>query len=154
MELVAQVELLDSMLLSAVATEFPDPLKDPEKVAVSAYLVLCHASVEEYAEQVFLRHFDRLSELCQFPVVPPSAARLSLAVGITLPEKMRASYKSRTLKGALEAGRNNYVNSYVDTNDGLKERNIRRLAEGVGIEWGVVESGLVGQLADLFDEAS
>jgi hypothetical protein len=124
LDLSAQLLTLDDMLLSNVKVEFPDPLDDSEKVAINAYLVLTHACIEEFAGQVFLDHFDRLSQLSQFPITPASANRFALAVAFALPEGMRATmpYKTRTLAGMLKAGRRAYATSYISTNDGLKQR--------------------------------
>jgi len=151
MELAAQVAALEEMLLSGIETEFPAPLKDVEKVAVSAYLVLSHACIEEYVEDVFLSHFDRVSELSRLPIAPRALASLTFASALFLPEaKIKVmSYKSRTLKGALAAARGTYVGSFINRNDGLKASNIKRLAEGVGIEWDRLEARFVDELVDL-----
>jgi hypothetical protein len=150
MDLASQMTLLDSML-SGVQTEFPDPLSDNEKVAVSAYLVLAHACIEEYAEEVFLKQFDRLSELSHLPITPRAVARLCLAVALSLPDAMRTNmtYKTRTLKGTVTAGRKHYVGTFITKNNGLKENNIKKLAEGIGVEWTSVEGSLHSQLVDL-----
>lgn len=151
MDVAHQVELLDQLLLAGVRTEFPDTLTDREKVAVNAYLVLSHACIEEYAERVFLAHYDRLEELATLNFFPPSVAQLALAVGWHLPDAMKQTlgYKSRTLAGAIQAGRVNYLRSYVGGNDGLKENNIKKLAQGLGVEWPRVESRLSKELIDL-----
>lgn len=143
--------LLDGMLLSSVQTEFPNSLTDNEKVAVSAYLVLAHACIEEYAEEVFLAHFDRLSELSRLPLAPRAVAELSFAIASSLPEGVQntMTYKTRTLAGAVTAGRKHYVGSFVQKNDGLKEKNIKKLAEGIGVEWSRIETHLLNQLTDL-----
>jgi hypothetical protein len=119
-DIASQVALLDKMLLSRVQTGFPHPLTDEEKVAVSAYLVLAHACIEEYAEEVFLAHFDRLGELSRSPVTPRAVVQLGFAVAFSLPEAARKTmtYKTRTLEGALNAGRKYYLDSFVKKNDG------------------------------------
>jgi len=150
-DIASQVALLDKMLLSDVKTEFPYPLANEEKVAVSAYLLLAHACIEEYAEGIFLDHFDRLGELSRSPITPRAVVQLGFAVALSLPEATRKTmaYKTRTLEGALNAGRKNYLGSFVKKNDGLKEKNIQKLAEGVGVQWGDIETRLNSQLADL-----
>jgi hypothetical protein len=150
-DLGSQLELLDKLLLTSVKTEFPDQLSDSEKASVNAYLVLSHACVEEYVENVFLRHLDRLINLCCMPLVPRELAELCIAVGLHLPESMRANatYKTRTLEGIALAWRRAYQTVNVRQNNGIKASNIMKLAEGIGLNWNDCESTLLTSLADL-----
>lgn len=147
-ELEAQVELLERLLLANLTTAFPTPLSPEEQVALSAYVVLSHACIEEYIEDMFLAQYDRLSTSGESALIPQELARLSLSVGIELPEAMRVSYKTRTLEATLRAGRENYIR-LIKANHGIRPANIMKLARGVGLDWMAFEDALSSQLADL-----
>lgn len=149
MDLASQLAFLDSLLLADVTTEFPDPLSDTEKASVGAYMVLSHACIEEFLEDVFLNHYSRLEELARLPMVPREVAGMLLAIGQHLPEKKRPSYKSRTITGIAVAGKVHYEAAVIRGNHGIKTENVRKLANGVGLVWNEFEATLANELADL-----
>ncbi|HEV3002645.1 MAG TPA: hypothetical protein VGW75_18050 [Solirubrobacteraceae bacterium] len=149
MDLVAQIKLIDARLLSAVTTAFPDPLTDEEKVAVNAYLVLAHACIEEFLEDTFLEHVQRLIDLMDRPLVPREVAGLFLAFGTIIPEKKRIPYAKRERAGVANVALTLYKASTIDMNHGVKPAKVRTLAEGAGVSWPEFESALAAQLADL-----
>jgi hypothetical protein len=144
-----QLEFLDATLLSSVTSEFPNPLADLEKAAINAYLVLCHACIEEFIEDIFNDHLRRLSEMTTMPLVPRDVAGLLHAVGALLPESKRAPYKTQSLAGIATAASLHFEKSVLKENHGIKTRNILHLAKHVGLNWGDFESGLLTHLADL-----
>jgi hypothetical protein len=147
-DLEAQLSHLDRLLLSPVNTSFPDELPDEEKAAVNAYVVLAHAVIEEYLEDVFERHFRRLVSWLDSPLVPLESARLALAMGEWLPEKRRESYKSRRLLGDAKLAKKVF-HGEVGGNHGIKTPNLQKLAGLVGLEWPDFEATLSIELADL-----
>lgn len=148
MDLVDQVGLLDDLLLTSVDTEFPDPLTERERAAVSAYLVLGHACIEEFLEDAFAEHFNRLAEWLSTPVVPRHAAALLFSIGLRLDET-EVPYKRRNLKAAVALGSDRYTGGLVRANHGIKPANLKKLVAGVGLDWVIFDQDLSGELADL-----
>jgi len=144
-----QLSFLDLALLARVTTQFPDALTDEERAAISAYLVLFHACIEEYLEDSFSLYLERLARLTNLPLFPLAVGEALLAIGLSLPEGKRAPYKSRTLAGIAQAGLAHFQHVVVGGNNGVKTPNVRRLAEGVGLAWQQFEAALAGRLADL-----
>jgi hypothetical protein len=147
-DLTSQLGFLDRQLLAGVTTEFPDPLTDEEKASIRAYLVLSHACIEEFLEDAFSAHFSRLAAWTTKPLVPREVAGFFLAIGLNLKEEKVGPYATRTLRGAATAGEAGFAGT-VRANNGLKARNLRKLAQGVGLAWAAFESALTNELADL-----
>jgi hypothetical protein len=148
-DLSTQLAFLDETLLARVATQFPDALNDAERAAVSAYLVLAHACVEEYIEDAFRLHFGSVMNMARWPLVPMAVGEALLAVGLSLPEAKRAPYRSRTLIGMTKAGSTHYEHVVVGANHGIRTGNLKKLAEGCGVNWQEFEAVLSSRLADL-----
>lgn len=139
--------MIDGRLLSSVTTEFPDPLTDDEKISVNAYLVLCHACIEEFLEDAFLHHVTSLLAMVDQPLVPRDVAELFFALGVLI--EKRLPYKARTRTGVSTLGLKMFQSSVINQNNGLKPDNVRKLAEGAGVPWPEFESALASELAKL-----
>lgn len=148
MDLGAQLEHLDGLLLSTVRTAFPDLLTDEEKATTHAYLVLSHAVLEEHLEAAFETHYDRLAGWLVADMVPLESARLAYAVREWLPKELEVSYKKRSLRGLVTAARTHFVSKIKD-NHGIKPENVEGLARLVGLDWKAFERSLDTQLEDL-----
>jgi DNA-binding transcriptional regulator YiaG len=150
-ELVAEIALLDDRLLRPVATAFPQPLSNDEKISVNAFLVLGHACVEEHIEESFMSHAARLSEEMAGSAPSGQAARIALAFGLNASERIRKAnpYEKRDLKAFAQQALRQYEASVVQQNHGVKAGNVRKLAEGVGLAWAEFDRRLGTALADL-----
>ena len=148
MDLFAQLDHLDRLLLSDVNTVFPAPLTDKEKAATNAYVLLAHAVLEEHLEDAFEMHFTRLAGWLIAPMVPLETARLVFAMAYRIPEKRRVAYKKQSLAGMASAGRESFKLE-VRGNHGIKQDNLAKLAGLVGLDWQQFDDALNSQLADL-----
>lgn len=148
MELAAQLEHLDRVLLSTVTTAFPDELTDEDKAATHAYLVLAHAVLEEHLEAAFDRHYDRLSGWPVSDLIPLEAARLAFAVRDWLPKELEVSYKKRSLRGLVGAAKACF-SGHIRDNHGIKPDNVSSMCRLVGLDWKDFESALNQSLEDL-----
>jgi hypothetical protein len=150
MDLLAQLNWLDSALLSRVTTAFPDPFNPEEKAALAAYLVLTHACIEEALEDAFEAHANALVAMVHAQNnVPLAVVRFSLHAGLNQPSNMRTSFRTRRLRGTLIAAVTNYKKSVIEQNHGIKQENMLSLAEGVGLEWEDFELALNNAISDL-----
>ncbi|WP_423462941.1 HEPN domain-containing protein [Promicromonospora sp. MS192] len=148
MNLSAQLDHLDRLLLSGVQVQFPDELPDEEKAMINAYVVLSHAVIEEFIEDLFEGHFRRLSGWLVSPMVPAETVRLALAIADWLPEKQMPTYKKRTLEGMFKAAKSALV-IQLRNNHGIKDHNISQMASLVGVDWRSMDAALNAKLADL-----
>lgn len=148
MDLIAQLEHLDELLLSTVTTTFPDPLTDEDKASTHAYVVLCHAVLEEHLEAAFEAHFDRLRGWLVADMVPLEVARLAFAVSEWLPDDLAVTYRKRSLCGLVGAARKPFVRQ-VGSNHGIKPENVEGLAKLIGMDWKKFEASLNQELEDL-----
>jgi len=146
-DFAGQIAFLDDLLLTAVTTEFPDPLTDPERASVSAYLVLSHACIEEFLEDVCARHFENLLAFLGSPIVPRAAGAALLSIGLQL-NAQAVPIKSRNLKAAVKLGALSYQ-ALVKANNGVRYDNLKKLVGGLGTDWRLFEQGLSTELADL-----
>ena len=148
MDLYEQLRHLDKVLLSTVETTFPDTLTEEEKAATHAYLVLCHAVLEEHLEKAFQTHYDRLSSWLVADMVPLEAARLTYAIREWLPKNLEVPYKKRDIRGQAHAARPHIV-TRIKHNNGIKPENVEALTRLLGTDWKAFEDALYAQLADL-----
>jgi hypothetical protein len=150
MDLVGQLNHMDDVLLKGIKTEFPDLLSNPEKAALNAYIVMSHAILEEYIEDIFTQHYERVASWVVSPQVPLETARLFFAIAESFSEKEYQSlpFKSRNTTGITALGRKLFK-VVVNNNNGLKVHNIQSLAKGTGLDWQDFEADLNVSLADL-----
>jgi hypothetical protein len=148
MQLSAQLDHLDVTLLGGVVTQFPDPLSDAEKALVHAYLVLCHAVLEEHLEAAFERHFDRLCGWLISDQVPLECVRFAFAVSQYVP-KDQVSYKKRDTVGVIRGLGRKEFSRLLRENHGLKPTNVESLSKLVGVHWTDLEDTLNVELLDL-----
>lgn len=149
MELAAQIETLDTQLLKPISTEFPDPLGAHENASVRAFLVLTHACFEEALEDAFEEHAVALSRLCEGHLVARPAVEFAMSAGYGLASAdLKVPYSKRTLSTMVHMALGR-VPGIVRSNNGIKNNNIRKLAEVVGINWSDFEFRLSSALDDL-----
>lgn len=146
MEVSIQLQHLDDALLKPISTQFPDPLLPAEQALLRAYIVLCHAIFEEAIEDLALSHLNRVRGWLEDGVVPHSAARLAFAlsslvhpdtVGLDIPLKVLASKAHPLLVGLIQQ------------NHGIRQSNVKKLVQAVGIEWSKLDASLNAELLDL-----
>ncbi|WP_143181043.1 HEPN domain-containing protein [Glutamicibacter sp. 0426] len=138
--LLAEIAEIDNTLLSTVTTAPPDPLSADERTRTRAYLLLCHAVLEERIENIFIEHFNRALELISSDKPIPREILPFYAASMEWGVNFLPTYSKRNWLGfmsnpqALE-----HVTSVIKKNHGLKMENVRDLAKLVGIEWGVID---------------
>ncbi|NKX54379.1 HEPN domain-containing protein [Arthrobacter mobilis] len=130
-------------------TVFPDPLKDEERAQINAYLVLAHAVLEEYLEDVFTAHYDRLAGWLTAEMVPLECVRLVYAVREWVPNNLVVDYKSRQIYQQIAKSARKEFEKQVKRNNGIKPADIQKLAKLVGLDWKEFEDALNLGLADL-----
>lgn len=148
MDLSAQLNHLDRLLLSTVITAFPDPLTDEEKAATNAYVLLAHAVLEEHLEDAFEMHYARLKGWLVSSMVPLETARLVFAMAYRMPKDHRVPYKKQSLAGMATSDRATF-RTEVRGNHGIKSDNLAKLAGLVGLDWKEFDDALNSELADL-----
>lgn len=155
MDLRNQLDHLDHVLLSSVTTQFPDLLSDAEKTTTHAYLVLCHAVLEEHLEGLFESHFQKLLNCLQSDVVPVEVVRLAFSITEWLPKKIDVTYKKRSVPGIMQAEPvSKEFKRLIANNHGLSPENVENLAKMIGLDWKSLENDLDQELADLQSFAS
>lgn len=148
MHLVDQLAHLDTALLGTVITQFPDPLPEPERAQVHAYLVLSHAVLEEFLELAFEEHFNRLCECLSSDSVPLECVRLAYAVAQYVPKDLVA-YKKRNIAELIKGAGRKEFSQRLRGNNGLRSSNVESMCKLVGLHWEGVESALNAELLDL-----
>lgn len=149
LNLEQQLLHLDNALLGSVQSSLPSLLSEHEKAQVNAYLVLAHAVLEEHLESLFLEHFDRIAAQLSQPIVPVECVRLVFAVAEDIHGNHGVSYAKRnTIELVRRLGRKN-LESKLHLNNGIKSKDVQKLAKCVGLEWPEFEDSLNAELADL-----
>lgn len=148
--LLAELAEIDDTLLATVTTVPPDPLRSDERTLTRAYLLLCHAVLEEHIEKIFIAHFaDAQTLISAGASVPvellPFYAAAHEWTNVTLP-----TYSKRKWTGFLASPiATEHVKSIISKNHGLKEDNVKELAKLVGIEWAFIDDAAGVELAAL-----
>ena len=146
--LAAELDHLDRLLLGTVSTTFPGSLTADEKATTHAYLVLAHAVLEEYLENTFEAHFERLLGWLCADQVPMEVARLAFAMPEWFPQEFTVAYKKRELAKYMPLARKEFAKR-VRASHGLKSDNVADLARLIGLDWKRLESELNLQLIAL-----
>ena len=149
MDAAAQIRTLEGAFLSSIATEFPDPLTEPERANLHAYLVLAHSVLEEEIESAFEEYFDRVAATMTGDLIPKAAVLLTYAVRDKIPEKAQISYKLRDVLPFVRGIGRTVIETAIKANNGLKTDNVKNLAEAVGIHWIPFEQSVSTALLDL-----
>jgi hypothetical protein len=130
----AELELLADRLLPAqpqtAGGAIPPTPNFDDSVGIHAFVVLAHGAVEEYLEALFISHARRVDQSgSKLP------ARVASSTGISFSSHGEAlSYQKRNIEQTLKLGEG-VIRAKVRTNHGIKERNIKGLAEHAGVEW-------------------
>lgn len=148
MRINEQLAHLDTLLLSTVTTQFPEPLTDAEKATVHAYIVLTHAVIEEYIEDGYLDHFDRLSAWADYPSIPEASVRMIVTFAFKFPGKGANPGGSKPLSDLVKAARG-FVEGAVKGNNGIKSANLESLSKALGVDWLDMDAQLSSGIADL-----
>lgn len=141
------IEGLDRMLLESVSSEPPDPLTFVESVAVRSYLLLAHATLEQYVEQAFVTYADSALCLDANGRVGPGMYLTAVTLAGEIAGQLKAD--ARTPVAVLEKLRHLYAKKVVDPNHGVKRLNLRNLCLGAGIDWVAFENDCASLIAAL-----
>lgn len=148
MDLEAQIIFLRDKLLAPISTQFPDPLSDEDRVAVSSFLVLAHAAIEEALEDLFTLHLKTLVQFSVAESAPIGLARLCFHMR-TSAENMvngQGPLSTHAMGRICQAAFNR---DFIIPNNGLKLENVKKLASGAGLYWTEFEDALNVELSDL-----
>lgn len=128
-----ELDGLGSYLLDPAKTQPPDPLADNERRAISAFLVLSHGEVEVFVETCFLDFAKGSLALDENGRVGPglyqAVVKLSSKLEGQLPgERFTPTSVIEKLPHLIEA-------QWIKPNNGIKQPNVRQLAQAVGVDW-------------------
>lgn len=112
----------------------------------AAFTVMAHAEIEAYVEARVLAFANR----CEADWIASGSETLALAgfVRIAFEDAPKQALEAPSLDHLIRTGRR-MVDSRVGGNHGIKEANLGRLLEGVGIELSALPIGLVQRLSSL-----
>lgn len=133
-----EVDALDKLLLAPVTSSPPDPLPLSERVGVRSYLLIGHAALEEFVESCFAEYVNDSLALDENGRVDPG---LYLSV-LELREDLEGQVKRdiRTPSALLEKVPGLYKSKICGPNNGVRRKNLMRLAQGAGLDWVQFES--------------
>jgi hypothetical protein len=146
---VTQISTLEAAFLSSITTEFPDRLTESEKANVHAYLVLAHSVLEEEIEASFEDFFDEVSRQLLGDAIPEAALSLAFAIAEQIPDDLKVAYRKRDTIAFVRGAGRKVLEKAIQTNNGLKEENLAKLAKAVGVNWLAFERSLGTAIADL-----
>ena len=148
--LISELAEIEQTLLLTVTTVPPDPLRSEERVLTRAYLLLCHAVLEERVEGIFAAHFQSARALISANKPLPVELLPFYAAALEWGSVVTPTYAKRTWLGFMTSKiAEEHVAGVIRANHGLKETNIRELAKLVGIEWSVIDDATGIELAAL-----
>ncbi|XVV37210.1 HEPN domain-containing protein [Streptomyces sp. CA-100214] len=128
--------------LQAIAP--PDDLSDAQSLLVKSFVILAHAHIEEFIEQMFLDFLDTKASSVSNGHIPICYARLILHFG----EHIKGEKGSASLTPELICikAKSFYESKAIKSNNGLKERNVLQMAKPLGL----LESAVSDACPDLF----
>jgi hypothetical protein len=148
-DLTKEIATLNSAILVHVTTQSPDTLKEEEKASLNAYLVMCHAIIEEFLEESFRKFFNQhLGRIRGRKDLDINSVHLIFAVRDYLAEGEVSSYSRRSFPTILARAENRFKEN-LDKNHGIRESNIQAMSRLIGIDWGSLDDALGLKIADL-----
>ncbi|MGW9629655.1 hypothetical protein ACWGST_03065 [Agromyces sp. NPDC055520] len=138
--LLAEVEEIDTTLLTSVTTIPPDRLRSDERTMTRAYLLVTHAVLEERIENIFLAHFFNARAVIDSGSAIPAGLLPFYSAALEWAGIDPPTYAKRTWRGYMSSSvAEAHVKSVIQNNHGLKRNNIQDLAKLVGIEWAAID---------------
>ena len=124
--------LRDSLLpseLQAIAP--PDDLSDTQSLLVRSFVILAHAHIEEFIEQMFSDFLSSKHATVTASEIPTCYARLILHFGEHI--KGQKGSSSLTPADICTTAKSMYNSKVIKANNGLKEHNVVQLAKPLGL---------------------
>ena len=146
MDLESQVRALRQLTIDSIPSTFPLPLPPESRMAVNAFVVLAHACIEEFIEDLFMTYATTVSQAASEGVSHRDYAALAYSAGSNAKDK--ASFRARSIEHVMRSALE-FVGRQVAANHGVKASNIERLAECAGLDWTEFDNALSGAIADL-----
>lgn len=140
----SEIAALEGYLLGSIEVHPPDALSANELIAVRAYLLLAHATIEEFVESCFVQYLRACSEIDENGRAHPGAFLSILQLADDIGGQLNNSVRSPKLISEKIPGL--YRKKFVDVNHGVRKSNIKRLAIGAGLSWGEIEESCSGLL--------
>lgn len=136
--LTDEISSLDKFLLEPIKTEAPDPMKVDEIIGIRSYLLLSHAAIEEFIEYAFLSYIGACSSIDENgrAHVGSYLAILQLADYINGQNSKNTKSPDKIL-GSVPGL---YESKFIRPNNGIKEKDIQKLALGAGLPWSEIEN--------------
>jgi hypothetical protein len=120
--------LLDDDVRSVVP---PDDLSRRQQLLISSFVILCHAHIEEYLENLFVAYVQARELELTKEFAPHCFMRLSIHFAADIVGQQVAK-ESDHLKICITA-KHLYTSKVVWINNGLKEANVKALAKPLGL---------------------
>ncbi|MFF0685650.1 HEPN domain-containing protein [Streptomyces albogriseolus] len=120
--------LLDSDVLSVSP---PDSLTRRQKLVITSFVILAHAHIEEFIEELFMRYVrEREKEITNLSA-PQCFIRLSLHFSADL---IGQQVHKKPVAAVCETTKHLYKNKVITSNNGLKATNVASLAKPLGLD--------------------
>ncbi|MEV7345027.1 HEPN domain-containing protein [Streptomyces sp. NPDC093544] len=123
-----KASLLDNEVL---AVSPPDDLSRRQQLLITSFVILSHAHIEEFIEDLFLTYIENRENEIGDLATPRCFVELALHFSGDLIGQ-RAGKKFDT-KQICTTAKNLYISKVVKINNGLKEANITSLAKPLGL---------------------
>ncbi|SDT77257.1 hypothetical protein SAMN05216371_5381 [Streptomyces sp. TLI_053] len=144
--LKSDIAELKASLLSddVLEVKAPDDLTRRQELLIASFVILSHAHIEEFIENLFLRYVEMREKEIADLAVPHCFVKLALHFSPDLIGQ-GAGNKLQTRQICTTA-KNLYISKVVNTNHGLKESNVMALAKPLGVHG----ENLSGECEQLF----
>lgn len=131
----AQTEIgaLEDYLLKSISVQPPDALSTGQTIAIRAYLILAHATVEEFIEGCFTRYVESCSQIDSVGRAHSGAFLSILQLAADIGGQLKNSERSPQAVANRIPGL--YKQKIVAPNHGIRKHNLEKLARGAGFHW-------------------
>ncbi|MEU6877965.1 HEPN domain-containing protein [Streptomyces sp. NPDC046712] len=124
-------ELKDALLdVDTVAVNPPDDLTRRQQLLITSFVILAHAHIEEFIEELFVSYVEARSVEITKDSIPHCFVRLSLHFSGDLIGQGAGKYPTAQV---CETAKNLYRSKVVQINNGLKGANVTALAKPLGL---------------------
>lgn len=138
----SEIAALDEYLLGSITIEPPDTMSTTELIAVRAYLILAHATIEEFIEGCFFQYLEACSKIDSDGRAHSGAFLSILQLASDIGGQLKNS--DRSPKAVAEKIPGLYREKVISANHGVRKRNIEKLARGAGFSWNEFEESCPG----------
>ncbi|WP_159400763.1 HEPN domain-containing protein [Streptomyces sp. XY431] len=132
-ELKNDIAELKSSLLpdDVLRVKAPDDLTRRQELLISSFVILSHAHIEEFVENLFREYVENREKEITDATVPHCFVKLALHFSSDLIGQGAGNrFPTRQI---CTTAKNLYISKVINTNHGLKESNVGALAKPLGV---------------------